>query len=223
MNGKYAVMFDLDGTLLNTLDDLVNAVNYILEKHGFPKREVFEIRRFLGNGARDLMERSLPKGIGEARFEAILEEYKKYYNEHSKIFTKPYEGVTEALKELKDREIRTAIVSNKPDDAVATLAKEYFGELVDFSVGDRPDICKKPSPDPLFFAAKALECERFVFVGDSETDISAAKNAGVPCISVTWGFRDRDVLEEAGAEITADTSSEMLDKIYSIFAMNGDN
>ena len=217
MKEKFAVLFDLDGTLLDTLEDLIGAVNYILDKYGYPKRANEDIRRFLGNGARDLMERSLPKHVVGDRFEEILCEYKQYYSEHSKICTKPYDGVLEVLKQLKDKGISTAIVSNKPDDAVAILSEEYFGELVDMSVGDRPDIRKKPAPDPLLYAAKALGSDRFVFVGDSETDIMAAKNAGVPCISVTWGFRDRDVLIDSGAEIFADNTCEMLDTIYSLF------
>lgn len=222
MNEKYAVLFDLDGTLLNTLDDLVNAVNHILEKYGFPKRKTEDVRRFLGNGARDLMQRSLPSGVVGERFEDILNEYKQYYSEHSKICTKPYDGVIDALSRLKELGIRTAIVSNKPDEAVAILGKEYFGELIDFSVGDRPGIRIKPAPDPLFYVAKNLGCEKYVFVGDSETDVAAAKNADVPCVSVTWGFRDRDVLLEAGAEIFADSAEEMLSEILKLFGMNGE-
>lgn len=206
---KNAVIFDLDGTLLDTLDDLFNAVNHILRKYGFPERSRVAIRRFLGNGARDLVRRSVPANIEGEEFEKILADYMEYYNAHSKIETKPYPGVLELLAELKESGIKTAVVSNKPDMTVKALCKEYFGDGLDFALGDRPDIEKKPAADPILLAIKELGCEKAVYVGDSEIDILAAKNAGLPCVSLLWGFRDRDVLEESGAEYFAENSNEL--------------
>ena len=216
-----AVIFDLDGTLLDTLDDLANAVNYMMRRYGFPERTRTAIRRFLGNGARDLMRRSVPANIEGEDFEKILAEYMEYYNAHSQILTKPYDGVLPLLEELKARGIKTAVVSNKPDMTVKGLCKEYFGDRLDFVLGDRPDIEKKPSADPILFAVKELGCERALYVGDSEVDILAAKNADLPCISLTWGFRDRDVLEEQGATHFAGNSNELKAQIFSLLSLEG--
>ena len=213
-----AVIFDLDGTLLDTLDDLANAVNYMMRKHGFPERTRTAIRRFLGNGARDLMRRSVPIDVEGEDFEKILAEYVEYYNAHSKILTKPYDGVLPLLAELKVDGIKTAVVSNKPDMTVKALCKEYFGDSLDFALGDRPSIKKRPSADPILFAMKELGCERAVYVGDSEVDILAAKNASLPCISLTWGFRDRELLEEQGATHFAGTADELKKQIFSLLA-----
>lgn len=217
---KSAVIFDLDGTLLDTLDDLVNAVNYILKKYGFPERSVAAIRRFLGNGARDLVRRSVPETIEGEEFEKILADYMEYYNAHSRIETKPYPGVLELLSELKRNGINTAVVSNKPDMTVKSLCKEYFGDRLDFALGDRPDIKKKPAADPILLAMKELGCERAVYVGDSEVDILAAKNAELPCVSLTWGFRDREILEEYGAVTFAGNSNELKDQIFKLLSEN---
>lgn len=217
---KTAVIFDLDGTLLDTLDDLVSAVNYILKKYGFPVRSVAAIRRFLGNGARDLMRRSVPESVEGEAFEGMLADYVEYYNAHSKIETKPYPGVLELLSELKKNGIKTAVVSNKPDLTVKGLCKEYFGDRLDFAIGDRPDIKKKPSADPILLAMKELGCERAVYVGDSEVDILAAKNASLPCISLTWGFRDKEILEECGATFFASNSDELMNLIFQLLSEN---
>lgn len=211
-----AVLFDLDGTLLDTWDDIVSAINYMLEKYGYEKRSRMEIRSFLGNGARDLVMRSLPFDVDKNTFEAFLEEYKAYYNEHSRILTKPYDGVIDVLTALKKRNILTAVVSNKPDLTVRGLCDQYFEGLIDFSVGDRPDLQRKPSADPINFAIDKLGCTKAVYVGDSEVDVLAASNAKRPCVSVTWGFRDRDVLEECGASVFADDADELLCKLYEL-------
>ena len=218
---EIAVIFDLDGTLLDTLDDLANAVSYILKKYDFPERKRADIRRFLGNGARDLMRRSVPANIDGEDFERILADYMEYYNAHSKILTKPYDGVLPLLAELKACGIKTAVVSNKPDVTVRLLSREYFGDLLDFALGDRPDIKKKPSADPILLAMKYLGCERAVYVGDSEVDILAAKNAGLPCISLTWGFRDRELLEEQGATCFAGTADELKSEIFKLLCVEG--
>lgn len=217
---KKAVIFDLDGTLLDTLDDLTNAVNYILRKYGYKERTSSDIRRFLGNGARYLMRRSVPENIDGEDFEKLLTEYMDYYNAHSKIETKPYPGILELLSELKENGIKTAVVSNKPDMTVRGLCKEYFGDRLDFVLGDRPDIKKKPAADPILLAMKELGCERAAYVGDSEVDVLAAKNAGQPCISVTFGFRDRDVLEENGGRYFADNADQLKDHIFELLSEN---
>ena len=213
---KFAVIFDLDGTLLDTLDDLADAVNHILKKHNYPPKSRKDIRSFLGNGARDLMKRSLPEGVEGDLFESLLEEYKDYYNAHSTLKTKPYDGVLDLLKALKDKGISTAVASNKPDDAVRKLCEKYFGDLVDFSVGDRADLKRKPDAEPIRYAMDRLGCENAIFVGDSEVDVMTAKNADLHCISLTWGFRDRDFLAERGAKIFADNAQELEDHIYEL-------
>ena len=213
---KCAVLFDLDGTLLDTYMDLVNAVNHMLREYNYPERCPEDVRRFLGNGAADLVHRSLPAGVDAETEERFLAGYKEYYNQHSKIFTKPYDGVLEVLESLRRSGIKVAVVSNKPDATVKTLCEEYFGGLVDFSVGDRPDIRRKPAADPLLFAMKELDCTRAVYVGDSEVDVEAANNAELPCVSVTWGFRDRDELIECGAEHLADNAAELYAFIHKL-------
>lgn len=204
-----AVIFDLDGTLLDTLLDLTDAVNYILKKYGFPERSASDVRRFLGNGARELVRCSLPEGIGGEELERYLEEYKSYYNDHSKIKTKPYDGVLELLKKLKGLGIKTAVVSNKPDAATHILCREYFGDLIDFALGDREGVKRKPDAEPIKIAMEKLGCDRAVFVGDSEVDVMTARNAELPCVCLTWGFRDRDLLEKYGAKVFASTASEL--------------
>jgi phosphoglycolate phosphatase len=215
---KRAVIFDLDGTLLDTLDDLTDAVNHILNKYGYPERSRGEVRSFLGNGARDLIKRSLPEGIDDELFEKYLAEYKEYYNAHSAVKTKPYDGVPALLESLKDKGILTAVVSNKPDDAVKELCRRYFGELVNISVGDRADLKRKPDAEPVRFAMDALGCESAVFVGDSEVDVMTAENADLPCVIMTWGFRDKGFLEEYGAKLFADDAEQLEKTIYELLA-----
>ncbi len=217
---KKAVVFDLDGTLLDTLDDLTGAVNYFLTKHGYPVRTKSDIRRFLGNGARELIRCSLPESVDEDVLSEYLKEYVEYYNAHSRIETKPYDGVLELLDELKGKGIATVVVSNKPDVAVKELCREYFGDLVDFALGDRDDIERKPSAAPVQYAMNAVGCDRGVFVGDSEVDILTAKNAGLPCVSLTWGFRDRDVLEESGGYCFADNAEQLKACIFELLSEN---
>ena len=215
---KSAVIFDLDGTLLDTLDDLADAVNYFLTTQGYPTVSRQTVRSYLGNGAADLIRRSLPERVDEETFARYVKEYTEYYAAHSAIKTKPYDGVLDILKELKKKGIVTAVVSNKPDIAVRELCRRYFGELVDFSVGDRPDINRKPSAEPVIFAMNSVGCDRAVFVGDSEVDVLTAANAGLPCISLTWGFRDRDFLEERGAIHFADDACQLEKQIFELLA-----
>ena len=208
-NIKKLVLFDLDGTLLDTLQDLTAAVNHIIEELGYPTRSAAEVRSYLGNGARELVRLALPCAAPDSVLDEHLERYKKYYNAHSKIETKPYDGVIELLTELKKRGVCTAVVSNKPDAATKSLCQEYFDGLIDLAIGDRADIVRKPAPDPILLAMRTLDCEVAVHVGDSDVDVETAKNAGIPCVAVTWGFRDRDELESAGAEYFANDSSEL--------------
>lgn len=211
---KKAVVFDLDGTLLDTLADLTHAVNHFLRSHSFPERSDAEVRSFLGSGAKYLIKCSLPYECDGETLEKYLREYVEYYNAHSNIETKPYDGVLELLRSLREKGIATAIVSNKPDAAVKELSREYFGDLIDFAVGDRADISRKPSPDPVHLALRTLGCSDAVFVGDSEIDVQTAKNAEIPCVCVTWGFRDKDQLIENGAEIFASSSEELKNAIF---------
>ena len=206
---KKAVLFDLDGTLLDTLADLKNAVNYILNKYGYPEKSLEETKANLGFGAAELIKRSLPNGVDSDRFAIYLEEYKAYYNAHSQIETAPYTGVLDVIRNLKGRGVKVAVVSNKPDLAVGLLCRDYFDGLIDFSVGDRADINRKPDAAPVKLAMEKLGCEKAVFVGDSEIDVKTAQNAKLPCVSVTWGFRDKQCLKEQGAEYFADTMEEL--------------
>ena len=215
-NIKKLVLFDLDGTLLDTLGDLTGAVNHILEKLGYPTRSAMEVRSYLGNGARELVRLALPHAVEDKVLDEYLERYKKYYNAHSKIETKPYDGVVELLVELKRRGICTAVVSNKPDFATKELCREYFGGLIDFAIGDRADVERKPAADPILLAMKTLDCGVAVHVGDSEVDVETAKNAGIPCVAVKWGFRDADVLEKAGAEYFAVDADELKAHLFKL-------
>ena len=214
MKDNRAVLFDLDGTLLDTLEDIADSTNYILAKYGYIERSVDEIRRFLGNGAAYLISSALPVKLDDESFNAVLEEYKEYYKAHSNIKTRPYDGVIDLLKKLKQSGICTAVVSNKPDAATKKLCEQYFESLIDFSIGDRADICRKPSADPIKKALEVLACNKAVYVGDSEVDFQTAKNAQLPCISLTWGFRDREFLEESGARCFANNADEIEKLIF---------
>lgn len=208
-----AYIFDLDGTLLDTLDDLWTAVNVALGKYGYPLRTREEVRAFVGDGVRKLMKRASDDADGET-FDSLFAEFKRYYGENCTRKTKPYDGVIDVLKSIRAGGGKVAIVSNKSDFAVKRLSEEYFGALVDFAVGENEEagIRKKPAPDSVFAAMHALGVEReaCVYVGDSDVDILTAKNAGIACISVTWGFREKPFLLERGATRFADTPEELL-------------
>lgn len=191
---KTCILWDLDGTLLDTLDDLLDATNYALRLHGFPERTKAELRRFVGNGAANQIRLSLPAGA-EDSLETVLTDYKAYYTGHCAIKTGPYPGVLAALATLGEK-YPMAIVSNKPDAAVKALCADYFPGI--FALGETPDCPRKPAPDMVLRTVRLLDADRCVYVGDSEVDILTAKNAGAVCLSVLWGFRDREVLEQAG-------------------------
>ena len=196
------VIFDLDGTLLDTLDDLADAVNYALRQFGYPERTREEVRCFVGNGAGRLLQRAVPEG---ADADAVLAVFRTYYDAHCQVKTKPYDGILEALAEL-GKKYPLAVVSNKPDSAVKSLCADYFPGL--YARGESADCPRKPAPDMVFQAMAAIGVKSCIYVGDSEVDIRTAKNAGVPCLSVLWGFRDRDVLEgEGGTHFCAEPSA----------------
>ncbi len=206
------IIFDLDGTLLDTLDDLTDAVNAALGKFGLKRRTKDEVRSFIGNGIAKLIERAL--GEYNDRFEGVFAEFKRYYGEHCADKTKAYEGILPLLATLKVRGVKTAVLSNKADFAVKKLAEKYFDGLLLAAVGENEamGIRKKPAPDSLFAVMKELKADpqTTVYVGDSEVDIKTAGNAGVNCLCVTWGFRDRAFLEENGGVYFVDTPAEIL-------------
>lgn len=205
------IIFDLDGTLLNTLEDLMDSVNFALERQGFPLRNLEEIRSFVGNGIRVLMERAVPKDvIGTDTFEVCFKDFNDYYKVHMEDKTAPYDGINEMLKNIKKAGFKTAIVTNKVDYAAQELCNRLFPEidLVVGSVDDRPN---KPAPDGAFYAIDTLgsKAENTIFVGDADTDILTAKNAGLKSIGVLWGFRDREIIEAEGAEYIVETVNDL--------------
>ena len=210
-------IFDLDGTLLDTLEDLYRAVNHALRDHGLPLRTRDEICSFVGNGVELLVRRSLPMGYTEETASSVLSAFKTTYAAVCKDNTKPYEGILPLLSTLRERGIRIAVVSNKFDAATKALCAEYFGELVEVAVGERADIRKKPAPDTVFEALTALGASAAgaVYIGDSEVDIQTAKNCDMDCISVTWGFKDTDFLLANGAKTLAHTPDELLGLLLS--------
>lgn len=199
-------IFDLDGTLLDTLADLRQGLNYALATQGFAPRTLPEVRAFVGNGIRKLIERAVPAGTGEAQIDAVFEAFHPYYAVHCVDFTKPYPGILDLLRKLQADGVVSAVVSNKPDYAVKTLSEQYFPGLLATSAGAKDGVRKKPCPDSVFAVVQQLGAEALhaVYIGDSEVDIETARNAGLPCISVSWGFRDRNVLVSAGAETICD-------------------
>lgn len=207
------ILFDLDGTLLNTLEDLLGATNYALTQCGYPPRTLSELRRFVGNGAENQIRMSLPEGTSPAEAARVLGIYKPYYTEHCQIKTRPYDGILEALAILRDK-YPIAVVSNKPDAAVKALCAEVFPGI--YALGEAPDCPRKPAPDMVRKACRAIGVDTCVYVGDSEVDVRTAKNAGVPCLSVLWGFRDRDEIEAAGGIHFCEKPAELTEKIEEI-------
>ena len=193
---KTGILFDLDGTLLNTLEDLVDATNYALAAFGHPPRTIKEVRRFIGNGAENQIRLSLPDD-NKADLQEVLALYKPYYTAHCQIKTKPYEGVLPALKILGEK-YPIAIVSNKPDAATKVLCKEFFGDV--YARGESTDCPRKPAPDMLLKAMEIIGVDTCIYVGDSEPDVLTAKNLGVKCLSVLWGFRNQQELEAVGGK-----------------------
>lgn len=208
-------IFDLDGTLLSTLNDLASSTNYALRWAGMPERTIEEVRMFVGNGVKLLMERAIPEGVNNSKFEETYAKFREHYMEHNLDTTRPYDGVPELLHELKRRGKHLAIVSNKFYAATQDLAKHFFPDTIEVAIGERENIRKKPAPDTVLEALRQLNVskEDAVYIGDSDVDIMTAKNCGLPCISVLWGFRDKDFLIEHGGSLFVEKPIEILSRL----------
>ncbi len=218
------IIFDLDGTLMNTLDDLHDSVSYALRQAGLAPNPKQDTRRYLGNGVRNLVNRSVEQACptaDEALKERVFETFRAYYVAHSMDKTAPYEGIPEMLKECKKRGFFTAIVSNKLDPAVKDLHKAFFADSIDVAIGETPTVKRKPAPDMVDEAirqlsllhGRSIEKSECIYVGDSEVDLRTAKNSDLPCIAVSWGFRDKDYLVEQGAKNIIDRPNELFEHI----------
>jgi len=211
MNCKLAI-FDLDGTILDTLEDLTGAVNHVLAQFGYPFRTLDEVRQFVGNGIHRTLEQAVPPGTGADLVDQLYQAFTPYYQDHCADRTRPYEGIPELLRALRENGISTAVVSNKGDMAVKALCARYFPGLFDAAVGERPGVRRKPAPDGVLELLRSLNVpkEQAVYIGDSEVDVETARRAGLPCIGVDWGFRGRTFLLERGAPIVVDTPGEIV-------------
>ena len=212
---KHLVIFDLDGTLLNTLEDLTDSTNFALNEFNYPPRTLDEVRQFVGNGVGKLIERAIPEGCNNPHYAKCVDLFKENYKVNMYNKTAPYSGIIEMLGKLKSNNIKTAVVSNKFDDAVRGLCKKYFSDLVDYSAGENESegIKKKPSPDVVL---KVLEYfntppQDAIYVGDSEVDIETAKNSKIECINVLWGYKDKEFLQNNGAKILISSPDEIFD------------
>ena len=209
-----AYIFDLDGTLLDTLDDLAASVNYALRTHGMTEHSIDDVRRYVGNGVRKLMERAIHDGASNSDFEATFVTFRQHYMAHSLDTTKPYDGIPETLQALKAKGCRLAVVSNKMMAATQELCRHFFPDTIEVAIGEDEahGIRKKPAPDTVIAALRQLGVgqERAVYVGDSDVDLETARNSDLPCISVLWGFRDRDFLLQHGAKTFISAPSELL-------------
>ena len=205
-------IFDLDGTLLNTLGDLAASTNYALRQFGMPEHSVDDVRRFVGNGVGKLIERAIPMGLDNPEYENVLATFRQHYMLHSLDTTEPYPGIQELLSTLHSEGCNVAVVSNKFYNATVELCRHFFADTVEVAIGERQDIRRKPAPDTVFEAMRQLGVtdEGAVYVGDSEVDVATARNSAIPCISVLWGFRDKDFLVEHGATTFVNTPEEIL-------------
>lgn len=208
---KNTVIFDLDGTILNTLDDLTDAVNFAMASHGFPTHSADKIKTFVGNGIRKLVERSVPQNCSEEILNESFLDFCRYYEAHMNDKTAPYDGIEELLKELQEAGFKTAVVTNKADFAAQALCKKMFGDLITVTVGANDNIRHKPCPDGTLKALEFLgeSAENSYFVGDSDVDVKTAENAEIDFIGVLWGFRDKAVLKSAGATEFAENMQEL--------------
>jgi phosphoglycolate phosphatase len=213
---KYTLaIFDLDGTILDTLDDLADTINFALSNSGFPKRTRDEVRRFVGNGINRLVERAVPADTSPEEAKKVRADFEAHYKAHCAIKTRPYDGIIEILKTLRESGVKAAVVSNKPDFAVKDLCELYFPGMLDFAVGEREGVRRKPAPDSVLTVLEKLstDSKKAVFIGDSDVDIETARNAGIDCISVDWGFRSREFLLESGASTIISSPDELLNLI----------
>ncbi|MBR1861245.1 MAG: HAD family hydrolase [Lachnospiraceae bacterium] len=215
MNYKLAV-FDMDGTILNTLQDITNAINYALRTNGYPEHSIDEVRFFVGNGLRKLVERAIPEGSPKEVADKVFDTLIPYYRAHSADTTRPYEGIEKLLRDLKAAGILCAVVSNKADAAVQDLVRDYFDGLFDMALGESPEVAKKPAPDMTkkVLDTLGIEPKDAVYIGDSDVDIATARNSGLDEILVDWGFRSREFLEEHGAKRICSNTGE----VYAIIA-----
>lgn len=200
-----AILFDMDGTLMDTLDDLTDSTNYVLEKNNLPKRTREEIRSFVGHGIKWTIIRSVPEGTSEDLIEKCYNEMLVYYKDHSLIKTAPYNGVNQLMEKLHKEGYRIAIITNKAEESAKIITKKFFGDIVDFTIGDNRKAPLKPSPDNIYRALENLKItkEEAVYIGDSEVDVLTGKNSSMEMIAVLWGFRDKEILIENGAKIFA--------------------
>ena len=205
-------IFDLDGTLLDTLNDLAASTNPALRQHGMPDHTTDEVRRMVGNGVAKLIERAVPQGLDNPDYEQVLADFKAHYSVHSMDTTRPYPGIEELLHTLKQQGKRLAVVSNKFCTATEALCRHFFGDTIEVAIGESERIRKKPAPDAVIEAMRRLDAHKdnTVYVGDSEVDVATAHNSGLPCISVTWGFRDRALLTDHGATTFADSPMDIV-------------
>ncbi len=213
---KYdTVLFDLDGTLIDSLGDMTDSVNYVMEKFSYPTHTEDEVRSYIGDGIRRLIERALPAGTAQDIVEKALKEYRSYYNGHCMVRTRPYEGIQELLAQLKAEGIRTAVVSNKNDEAASQICAHYFPGTVDVVIGQRDGVPKKPDPAMVRAALEQLGTGdgRAVYVGDSEVDILTAQNSRMDCITCLWGFRDPEFLVKNGAKAVVSSAAELLEML----------
>lgn len=212
------IIFDMDGTVLNTLEDLTVSVNYVLSQFDMPDHPEEEYRKFFGNGIKYALKCAVPEGTPEETIEKMLPIFRDHYNEHCLDRTKPYDGITDLMSRLKAKGYKMAIVSNKIDSAVKELNDRFFSEYVDVAIGEKPGIKRKPAPDTVLAALDELgsQKEDAIYIGDSEVDYQTALNSDIPCISVLWGFRDKDFLISKGAAVFAETPEEVYDILESV-------
>lgn len=212
------VIFDLDGTLLNTLEDLKDSVNHALKELNYPLKTAEEVRSYIGNGVWQLIQLSVPAGTSADASDQCLQLFKEHYARNNRNKTAPYEGIMELLEDLKKQGIKLAVVSNKFDAAVKALCPVYFPGYIDIAIGESARVARKPAPDSVNAVMEALGSakEQVIYVGDSEVDVETAHNAGIPCIGVAWGFRGRKVLEDAGADIIIEKPQEIADYLIKI-------
>lgn len=213
---KYkAVIFDMDGTILNTLEDLKNATNYSLRQFGMPERSLEEVRMFVGNGIRKLVERAVPAGTSEEKIAQVFDVFLEYYEIHSADNTSPYPGILELVEKLKKSGIKTAVSTNKADIPAQELGREYFNGIFDLIVGQQDGLKVKPAPDSVNKILSILDIQKkdAIYIGDSDVDVQTAKNSGLDFIGVSWGFRGREFLEKNGAKNIVDNANEILDLV----------
>ena len=216
-NMKYTLaIFDMDGTILDTLEDLTDSLNVSLNAFSMPERTLEEVRSFVGNGIHNLIEKAVPERTTSEEIEDVFEFFMPYYQKNCANKTKPYDGIVEVIQSLRQRGIKTAVVSNKADNAVQELCKQYFSDLFDFSIGEKPGNRKKPAPDAVLETLRNLGISKkdAVYIGDSEVDVATAKNSQLDCIAVTWGFRSTELLKDHGATVFAHNPEELLTVLH---------